>query len=64
MTKCIFVMGANSAIAQELIQLCVNSGQEVIAAGRITAVLEALYSSTSGVHIVEVQACDSSSVDA
>jgi len=63
MTKCVFVMGANSAIAQELIQLCVNSGQEVIAAGRDSAVLEALYGNTSGVHILEVQACDSSSVD-
>ena len=63
MTKCVFVMGANSAIAQELIQLCVNSGQEVIAAGRDIAVLEALYGQTSSVHIVEAQACDSASVD-
>lgn len=64
MTKCIFVMGANSAIAQELIQLSVTSGQEVIAAGRDAAVLEALYGNTAGVHIVETQACDSASVDA
>lgn len=64
MTKCVFVMGANSAIAQELIQLCVDSGQEVIAAGRDSSVLEALYGHTAGVHIVEAQACDSASVDA
>ena len=64
MTKCVFVMGANSAIAQELVQLCVDSGQEVIAAGRDSSVLEALYGHTAGVHIVETQACDSTSVDA
>lgn len=64
MTKCVFVMGANSAIAQELIRLCVDSGQEVVAAGRDTAVLEALYGHLSNVHTVEVQACDSGSVDA
>ncbi|WP_394673483.1 SDR family NAD(P)-dependent oxidoreductase [Limnobacter sp.] len=64
MTKCIFVMGANSAIAQELIQLCVDSGQEVIAAGRDASVLEALYGHTPGVHILETQACDSGSVNA
>lgn len=64
MTKCVFVMGANSAIAQELIQLCVDSGQEVIAAGRDSSVLEALYGHTAGVNILEVQACESASVDA
>lgn len=63
MTKCVFVMGANSAIAQELVQFCLNSGQEVIAAGRDIAVLEALYGNTAGVHILEAQACDSASVD-
>lgn len=63
MTKCVFVMGANSAIAQELVQLCLDGGQTVIAAGRDTAVLETLYGQMNGVHIVEVQACDSVSVD-
>jgi NAD(P)-dependent dehydrogenase (short-subunit alcohol dehydrogenase family) len=64
MSKCVFVMGANSAIAQELIQLCVQSGQEVVAAGRNASVLEALYGQMAGVHIKEVQACESASVDA
>ena len=64
MTKRVFVMGANSAIAQALVDLCVKSGQEVIAAGRDASVLEALYGKKAGVHIVEVQACDSASVDA
>ncbi|MCR2745029.1 SDR family NAD(P)-dependent oxidoreductase [Limnobacter parvus] len=64
MSKCVFVMGANSAIAQELVQLCVSAGQEVIAAGRDTAVLEALYGHIAGVNIVEVQACESESVNA
>jgi len=63
MTKCVLVMGANSAIAQELVHLCVNSGQEVIAAGRDTSVLEALYGHIPTVHTIEAQACDSASVD-
>lgn len=64
MTKRVFVMGANSAIAQALVDLCVRAGQEVVAAGRDASVLEALYGHLPSVHIVEVQACDSASVDA
>lgn len=63
MTKCVFVMGANSAIAQELVQMCVESGQEVIAAGRNVEALDALYGQLSGVQVLEVQACDSASVE-
>lgn len=63
MTKRVLIMGANSAIAQELVQLCVQSGQEVVAAGRNAAVLEALYGQMKGVHVLEVQACDPGSVD-
>lgn len=63
MSKTIFVMGANSAIAQELIQMCVSNGQDVVAVGRSSAVLEALYGHMREVHILEAQACDSASVD-
>jgi NAD(P)-dependent dehydrogenase (short-subunit alcohol dehydrogenase family) len=60
----VFVAGANSAIAQKLIELCVLSDQEVFAAGRNTAALESLYSHMNNVHILEIQACDSVSVNA
>lgn len=64
MTSRTLVMGANSAIAQELISLCVKSGQEVIAVGRDLSVLEALYGHLPNqVHVMEAQACNSSSVD-
>lgn len=62
MTQRLFVMGANSAIAQALIQQCVNSGTEVVAAGRDLSVLEALYGNNKAIHIQEVNACDSGSV--
>lgn len=62
MTKCVFVMGANSAIAQELVQMCVDSGQEVVAAGRNIEALDALYGQMPGVQVMEVQACDPTSV--
>lgn len=64
MTNRVFVMGANSAIAQSLIKLCIGAGQEVVAAGRNAAALESLYGSSNGIDVVEVQACDSASVDA
>ncbi|HEY1057544.1 MAG TPA: SDR family oxidoreductase [Limnobacter sp.] len=60
----IFVMGANSAIAQQLIRRCRAAGQTVVAAGRNRAVLEALYGDDDGVMLLEVQATDAASVEA
>ncbi len=62
MAQRLFVMGANSAIAQALIQQSLDNNIEIVAAGRDLSVLETLYGNNKSIHIQEVNACDSASV--
>lgn len=64
MTKAVFVMGATSAIAQELVTLARQKNLEVITAGRDLSKLSAAYGNLDGVHLIETQATDSISVNA
>lgn len=64
MTRAVFVMGATSAIAQELLILMRERGYEVIAAGRNLDILQSNFGNNSGVHLMEVQATSSESVNA
>nr|WP_306173698.1 SDR family oxidoreductase [Limnobacter humi] len=57
-------MGANSAIAQQLIRRCRAAGQAVVAAGRNRSALQALYGDDEGVMLLEIQATDPASVEA
>lgn len=64
MKRAVFVMGANSAIAQELIdQLCAE-GVEVVAACRNPARVAGTLGGKAGVHVIETEATQSASVDA
>lgn len=63
MTKAVFVMGATSAIAQELVLLARQKGMEVVAAGRDVGKLKAAYGDLAGVHLIETQATESESVN-
>lgn len=64
MTRAVFVMGATSAIAQELVTLMHERGYAVIAAGRNTSELNERFGNHAGVHVLEVQATRSDSVNA
>lgn len=63
MSNSVFVMGGNSAIAQQLVSQCVASGQKVVVAGRSMAVLDALYGHMPDVKALEVHATDPASVN-
>ncbi|MDH4395355.1 MAG: SDR family oxidoreductase [Limnobacter sp.] len=64
MTRAVFVMGATSAIAQELVILMRERGYEVVAAGRDMDSLQSSLGNHAGVHVMEVQATNSESVNA
>lgn len=63
MSKCIAVMGANSAIAQELIRQARNKEYSVVAMGRNLQAMEALYGQDQGIRIVGLDPLNSEEVD-
>lgn len=64
MKETTFVMGGSSAIAQQLVAMCLQQGQSVVVGGRDPSDLAALYGNSDSVRCVAVQATDPVSVDA